>query len=117
MSLRLNPLLVQSQPGYKPGHLQQVDEGNADGGTHAEGLQPGHECVGPKSKGQDICHGGDGDGDPGMLQGPPDLLRQGQGGSVGLEDHVVPALHDDEHVVYTNSNGYEGEDIMCLVVL
>ena len=38
-----------------------------------------------------------------MLHGLPDPLGQGQGGLGLVLHHVVPAGHDDKHVVNTNT--------------
>ena len=39
-----------------------------------------------------------------------------QGKALVLLQQVVPALHDDEHVVDPDANGDEGEDVVSLVV-
>ena len=47
---------------------------------------------------EDVGHGGDGDGDAGVLEGQPDLLVKRTSEGLILAQ-VVPALNDHEHVV------------------
>ena len=57
----------------------------------------------PNPKGEYVRDAGDGDGDSSVFHGLPYPLGQGQGGLVLVLHQVVPAGHDHEHVVNTNT--------------
>ena len=88
----------------------------------------------PNPKGEYVRDAGDGDRHSGVFHGLPDPLGQGQRGLVLVLHQVVPAGHDHEHVVDTNTwklgiisvvtqrisdtrtNCNKREDIMSLIV-
>ena len=57
----------------------------------------------PNPKGEYVRDAGDGDGYSRVFHGLPYPLGQGQGGLVLVLHQVVPAGHDHEHVVDTNT--------------
>ena len=56
--------------------------------------------AGSDTEGEDISDAGDGDGDPRLFHGQAHPLRYGPLRHSGVLVEVVPAGHDDEHVIY-----------------
>ena len=56
--------------------------------------------AGPDTEGEDISDAGHGDGHSCMLHRQSQPLRQGPLRDSGVLVEVVPAGHDDEHVIY-----------------
>ena len=63
----------------------------------------GSHRAGPDTECEDVSDAGHGDADPRVLHGQPHPLRQGQPRLAGVLGQVVPARHDHEHVVNSNS--------------
>ena len=59
--------------------------------------------AGPDAEGEDVSDAGHGDGDPRVLHGQSHPLRYGPLPHSGVLVEVVPAGHDDEHVIYPDA--------------
>ena len=58
--------------------------------------------AGPDAEGENVSGAGHGDGDSRLLHRQSQPLRQGPLRDGGVLVEVIPASHDDEHVIYPN---------------